>query len=130
MNCLPASRALPNSVNVTPRRGEVNRRKDAPNPKPRGCGRLRAATFWESVLDEAFAVTGGAVRRPNNRCAFYIDADPLAGQYLAAPAPWPCSRPTTAYAVVRYSQANAEGLYVFPRPAIGGIGKPQGCAVN
>ena len=34
------------------------------------------------------------------------------------------------YAVVRYSQANAEGLYVFPRPAAGGSGEPQACSAS
>lgn len=38
--------------------------------------------FWESVLGDAFALTGGRFNDPNNRWLFYIDADPLAGQYI------------------------------------------------
>lgn len=40
-----------------------------------------AGRFWESVLADAFAITGGRFNDPNNRWAFYVDADPLAGQY-------------------------------------------------
>lgn len=41
-----------------------------------------AGRFWESALDDAFALTGGRFFDPDNRWLFYIDADPLAGQYL------------------------------------------------
>lgn len=40
-----------------------------------------AGRFWESALADAFALTGGRFNDPDDRWLFYIDADPLAGQY-------------------------------------------------
>ena len=40
-----------------------------------------AGRFWESALDDGFALTGGRFDDPNNRWLFYLDADPLPGQY-------------------------------------------------
>jgi hypothetical protein len=40
-----------------------------------------AGRFWESALDDGFALTGGRFNDTNNRWLFYLDADPLPGQY-------------------------------------------------
>lgn len=39
------------------------------------------ARFWESVLAAAFDVTGGMFNDPDNRWIYYVDIDPLSGQY-------------------------------------------------
>jgi hypothetical protein len=36
--------------------------------------------FWENVLSDAFALTGGDFNDPQNIWAYYIDADPACGQ--------------------------------------------------
>ena len=41
-----------------------------------------AGRFWESVVAEGFAVDQGRFDDPSNRWIFYIDADPLCGQYV------------------------------------------------
>ena len=42
------------------------------------------ARFWESVLADGFALTGGQFDDPSNRWVFYIDADPLCLQFVGA----------------------------------------------
>ena len=42
--------------------------------------------FWNNVLSDAFALTGGAFSDPNNIWAFYIDSDPGCGQAVGAAA--------------------------------------------
>lgn len=37
--------------------------------------------FWQSVLGDGFALTGGGFNDPNNRWIFYMDADQACGQY-------------------------------------------------
>ena len=41
-----------------------------------------AGGFWESVLKDGFALTGGGFNDPNYRWVFYIDADQACGQYM------------------------------------------------
>jgi Calx-beta domain/Carboxypeptidase regulatory-like domain len=41
----------------------------------------RPGGFWESVVGDGFALTGGGFNDPNNRWIFYIDADLICGQY-------------------------------------------------
>jgi hypothetical protein len=41
-----------------------------------------ASGFWQSVLADGFALTGGGFDDPNNRWIFYIDADPACGQSI------------------------------------------------
>jgi hypothetical protein len=41
----------------------------------------RPGGFWESVVGDGFALTGGGFNDPNNRWIFYIDADLSCGQY-------------------------------------------------
>lgn len=41
----------------------------------------RPGGFYESVLGDGFALTAGGFDDPNNRWIFYIDADPVCGQY-------------------------------------------------
>jgi hypothetical protein len=41
----------------------------------------RAGGFYENVLADGFALTGGGFNDPNNRWIFYIDADLICGQY-------------------------------------------------
>ena len=43
--------------------------------------RPHAARFWESVLGDAFALTGGRFDDPENVWIYYFDGDPLVGQY-------------------------------------------------
>lgn len=38
--------------------------------------------FWETVLDDAFALTGAYFDDPDNRWVFNIDAEPLCGQII------------------------------------------------
>jgi hypothetical protein len=40
--------------------------------------------FWNNVLRDAFAATGGTFFDPNNVWAFYIDSDPACGQAIGA----------------------------------------------
>jgi hypothetical protein len=42
----------------------------------------RAGGFYETVLADGFALTGGGFNDPNNRWIFYIDADQICGQYI------------------------------------------------
>ena len=42
----------------------------------------RAGGFFEGVLADGFALTGGGFNDPNNRWVFYVDADPACGQYI------------------------------------------------
>ena len=42
--------------------------------------------FWNNVLADAFALTGGMFSDPNNIWAFYIDSDPGCGQAVGAAA--------------------------------------------
>ncbi|HEX8189487.1 MAG TPA: DUF4214 domain-containing protein [Pyrinomonadaceae bacterium] len=42
----------------------------------------RAGGFFESVLADGLALTGGRFNDPNNRWIFYVDADPICGQYI------------------------------------------------
>ena len=41
-----------------------------------------AGGFWQSVLKDGFALTGGGFSDPNYRWVFYIDADQACGQYM------------------------------------------------
>jgi hypothetical protein len=41
----------------------------------------RAGGFWETVLADGFALTGGGFNDPDNRWIFYVDADLVCGQY-------------------------------------------------
>src|SRR4051812_9466228 len=41
----------------------------------------RPGGFYENVLADGFALTGGGFNDPNNRWIFYIDADLICGQY-------------------------------------------------
>ena len=41
----------------------------------------RPGGFYENVLNDGFALTGGGFDDPNNRWIFYIDADLVCGQY-------------------------------------------------
>jgi hypothetical protein len=43
-----------------------------------------AGRFWEAVLYDGFALTGGTFDDPNNRWVFYVDADPLCTQIVGA----------------------------------------------
>jgi hypothetical protein len=36
--------------------------------------------FWNSVLGDGFALSGGGFNDPNNRWIYYVDADPVCGQ--------------------------------------------------
>jgi hypothetical protein len=38
--------------------------------------------FWQSVLADGFALTGGGFNDPNNRWVFYVDADTICGQVI------------------------------------------------
>ncbi len=42
----------------------------------------RPGGFFESLLADGFALTGGGFNDPNNRWVFYIDADQICGQYI------------------------------------------------
>ena len=42
--------------------------------------------FWDNVLADAFALTGGRYFDPNNVWVFYIDSDPACGQAVGAAA--------------------------------------------
>jgi hypothetical protein len=42
----------------------------------------RAGGFYESVLADGFALTGGGFNDPNYRWVFYVDADLICGQYV------------------------------------------------
>lgn len=42
----------------------------------------RPGGFFEGVLADGFALTGGGFNDPNNRWVFYVDADPACGQYI------------------------------------------------
>lgn len=42
----------------------------------------RAGGFFEGVLADGFALTGGGFNDPNNRWVFYVDADQACGQYI------------------------------------------------
>ncbi len=44
-------------------------------------GSSDAGRYWESILDDGFHRTGGRFNDPMNRWIFFIDADPLCGQY-------------------------------------------------
>lgn len=41
----------------------------------------RPGGLWEGVLADGFALTGGGFNDPNNRWIFYVDVDPICGQY-------------------------------------------------
>ena len=47
-----------------------------------GTGAPQYIWFWENVLNEGFALTGGGFNDPNNRWIFHIDADLLCGQII------------------------------------------------
>ena len=38
--------------------------------------------FWNSVLGDGFALSGGGFNDPNNRWIYYVDADPVCGQVV------------------------------------------------
>jgi hypothetical protein len=44
----------------------------------------RPGGFYESVLADGFALTGGGFNDPNNRWVFYVDADLVCGQYVGS----------------------------------------------
>jgi hypothetical protein len=44
----------------------------------------RPGGFYESVLADGFALTGGGFNDPNNRWVFYVDADLICGQYIGS----------------------------------------------
>jgi len=44
----------------------------------------RPGGFYESVLADGFALTGGGFNDPNNRWVFYVDADLICGQYVGS----------------------------------------------
>ncbi|HEV7377546.1 MAG TPA: DUF4214 domain-containing protein [Pyrinomonadaceae bacterium] len=44
----------------------------------------RPGGFYESVLADGFALTGGSFNDPNNRWIFYVDADLICGQYIGS----------------------------------------------
>ncbi|MDX6500062.1 MAG: hypothetical protein QOG23_3322 [Blastocatellia bacterium] len=41
----------------------------------------RPGGLWEGVLADGFALTGGGFNDPNNRWIFYVDVDPICGQF-------------------------------------------------
>ncbi len=92
----------------------------------------RPGGFYENVLDDGFALTGGGFDDPNNRWIFYVDADLICGQYTGgtngiALLPANDLRGLTGQAIVPTCPGDNPGDYGVNR-WIGGLGHELGHA--
>lgn len=94
----------------------------------------RAGGFWESVLADGFSLTRSGFQDPNNRWIFFIDADPICGQYTGGTSgvallPANDLRGLTNQASVPACPGDPSGVVGVNR-WIGGLGHEIGHALN
>lgn len=94
----------------------------------------RPGGFYESVLSDGFALTGGSFNDPNNRWIFFVDADPICGQYTGGTSgiallPANDLRGLTNQATVPVCPGDPSGVIGVNR-WIGGLGHELGHACN
>jgi|ERR1044071_4093015 hypothetical protein len=92
----------------------------------------RPGGFYENVLNDGFALTGGGFDDPNNRWIFYVDADLICGQYTGgtngiALLPANDLRGLTNQFIVPVCPGDSSGDYGVNR-WIGGLGHELGHA--
>lgn len=94
----------------------------------------RPGGFYESVLSDGFALTGGGFNDPDNRWIFYIDADLICGQYTGGTSgiallPANDLRGLTSQATVPVCPSDRSNILSVNR-WVGGLGHELGHSFN